>query len=186
MKIDLSPAFKQQFSPKQRKVGRYSVSDIWAMLNDYLPPQDYLKLEEYSVTAEINKWQGTTKHREIQALWLLLNPEDEVEKKVEKKIGDFIVVGKADIIHKNVVLEIKTSMDLLFVSKRWHDYQLQWYLNLFEKDKGYIAQPTIKTLHNKPVAVELSILKTIYHNPTFFEREVEKLTEYHNQLLKLK
>jgi hypothetical protein len=183
--IKLEKAFLELYKPKQRTVGKYYVSDLWAMTSGYLPPEKFLALEPFNLGSQINCHMGIEKHESVQKLLQVIYPKGVAEERVEKKFGDFVIVGKADFIENDVIIEIKTSFDLMPDSKPWQDYQLKWYLELFRKERGYVVQPVFKTYNGKPVDMRLKILKIVYCNPLFVDKELDKIKMYHQALCEI-
>lgn len=182
--ISLREGIKKLTLKKERKIGRYNVSDIWAMLNGYLPIEQYTKTDELDNAALVNVFLGTEKHTIINKLLNSIYPEGIQEQKIEKDFGDFVIVGRADFIVGDKIVEIKTSNVVMSTSKTWHDYQLSWYLWLFNKPVGLIVQPLITYKQNKPEDICLKIIKKLKVNPVWCEQELKKLKDYHNKLKK--
>jgi len=176
--INLTDALiEQENQNRQRKIGHYRVSDLWAMMNGYLKPEDYLKPQKLGAKSCLLVWQGKNKHQQLEPLLEAIGWETEVSKQME--FEDFLISGRADGLNEKQVLEIKTSAEVLGNSKRWHDYQVRIYCTLFEKPEGIICQPIIR--NNK---ILLKELKTIKRNESWFKTQMELLKEYHNNLKK--
>ena len=169
--IDLTQKLLDMYSPRIGKVGRYSCSKIWGILNGYCTPEQYINGEEIDFKSAMNMWQGTTKHAQIQQL---LEDDYFLEYKRELKVGDFTIVGMADALNWEEILEIKTSEKVHDKAKPWAVHQLKLYLTLFERPKGRIVQP-LRTA-NKLYLKELGEYK---RDDTWFYKEMEKLNEFH-------
>lgn len=184
--IILNSGLKKLFSEKQRKLGRYSVSDIWAMTNGYLPIDKFFIPEPFSVGSAANMFLGSEKHLIAQKLLKEIYPKALIEDKKEIAIDDFVIVGKADFIDGDKIWEIKTSIEKLYFAKSWHTYQLKWYLWLFDKKYGSIVQPVIEVNGKRIMALKLNILNSITRDDDFINRELKKLKKYHEELKILK
>jgi len=210
--IDLTEKLLKRYPPKPGKVGRYSCSKIWAFINGYCTPQQYLDGEEVDFKGAMNMFNGTHKHAMIQSL---LEDDYFMEYKKEKymSVGDcpkcgekeleiatinspldetstyycprcdkfveipnFTIVGVADCINQNEILEIKTSQKVHDKAKPWAAHQLKLYLTLFEIPKGRIVQPIISK------GLYLKVLGEYKRNDQWFEKEMLKLAEFHKQL----
>jgi len=159
-----------------RKIGRYSISNIWAMLNNYLKPEDYLKPEIKDFPSAFNIWQGKNKHLQVQQL---LKDDYLLEVKEEFKVHDFVVVGQVDAINKDEILEIKTSQEIHQKSKSWHDYQALLYCTFFKRPECRIVQPVFT-----PTKLLLKVIGIIKRDDAKVEKEMEKLLKYHQKVIK--
>ncbi len=99
-----------------------------------------------------------------------------MEEKKVMKVGDFEIVGMADMMNDQEILEIKTSQKVHPKAKPWAAHQIKLYLTLFEIPKGRIVQP-IKG-DNK---LYLKVLGEYKRNDAWFNKEMEKLAEFHKQ-----
>jgi hypothetical protein len=184
-RIDLSKRLLDKAKENRREniVGRYSISKIWAINNNYLSPKQYLEGEEIDFLGAFRMWQGVSKHRQLEEL---LKDDYQVEQKKEMEIEiddeKFTIVGVADIldfIDKKDVCDFKTSQELK-VAKRWDLAQVQIYATLFEKPKGYILQPR----YTKD-AFWVEIIGQVERNDDFFWAEMKKLCRFHKALKKV-
>ncbi len=168
---------------KERIVGRYSVSELWGLLTinsrtgkPYTSPKEWLNPSSKTFQSCFKMWEGTMKHKAVEELL----PETwKTEIKKEYQYKDITLVGQIDALSKDAVLEIKTSVDLMFEAKPWAEYQCRAYCSLFGKKKGIIVQPVVK---NNQI-----ILKTIgevERDNKWFARELKKLNSFHLELLK--
>ena len=121
-------------------------------------------------------WQGTWKHEQIQQL--LEGYECEIKKEFE--LEGLTIVGKADAINKEEILEIKTTDKVLEKAKSWHTEQLTWYLYMFGRQKGRIVQP-VKTSDK----LYLKVIGEVKRNDKLVERQIKKLKEFHEKLNEL-
>ena len=173
--IDLTPRLRELYGEKKRKLGRYNASEIWAIDKGYLKPENYLKKEILDFKSIFRMWQGTWKHKQVEELlegWKL-------ERKTEYAHENWTLVGKADGLKDNQVLEIKTSTTLFDKAKSWHEYQVKLYCSLFLKEEGIICQPVIKGN-----SLILKIIGTVKRDDKWFLRVIEKIDKFHNQVKK--
>jgi len=177
LSIDLTPALYKVLEPRERKVGRYNVSEIWAMLNGYLGVKDFFQKQAIDFEQAVRIYNGIKVHEKIETLLKEMGYETEVKK--EMKWKDFVIVGKVDAINEKEIIEIKTSEGILGTAKKWHEHQVKMYLTMFEKERGIIAQP-MKTSKK----IYLNILKEIKRDDKWFERQMALLEKYHLSLKK--
>ena len=173
--IDLTDTLLTIQKHRPRILGRFSTSDVWAIRNGYLTPENYFKEEVKDFSQAFKMWNGTWRHNQVQELLKELGYE--IELKIEHKTPDFTLVGKIDAIKDDIILEIKTSTELLPKAKSWHIEQLKIYLSLFEKEKGVIVQPI--TQGNKLILKEIGIVK---RDNKFFEKVLTDLREFQTKL----
>jgi hypothetical protein len=162
----------------ENKIGRYSCSKIWGMINGYLKPEDYIKGEEFSVESAVRMQQGTYKHKFLESLF----PDHQTEIKKEYELENFTLVGIADILDlegKNIC-DFKTSAEIKPEAKPWDILQLVLYLTIFERDKGYILQPR----YDKD-KMWLEIIGEAERDDKLFDKYIKQLEKYHNKLKKL-
>lgn len=180
--IDLTQALLDTFNkePRVRKVGRYNVSDLWAITNGYIKPEDYAKPQQIDFEGAMNMWQGTHKHAQIQEL--LDGHEIEVKEVITTDHdGEKIeLVGKCDAMNEKFGLEIKTSAKLHEKSKKWHDYQAKIYCTLFKRDTFKIVQPCV--YKGKLV---LRVIGEVKRNDAWVAKQLDKLVEFHKEVKRL-
>lgn len=173
--IDLTPTLLTKYQDKKKEINRFSVSDCWAIIHGRITPKDYLRGEIRDFSQIFKMWQGTWKHNQIQELLKELGYE--IEPKIEYKTDDFVLVGKADAILGDEILEIKTSAELIPNAKSWHIEQVMIYLSLFKKQKGVIVQPITKG--NKLFLKEIG---KVERDDEFFRKVLEELKEFQSKL----
>lgn len=161
--IDLTQQLRQSFeSDYVRDKKRISVSKVYALLNDWEDrPADLLGM--------VRMVEGRSKHEMVQVLL----PDYQHEVKIERPFGDgWVLVGKADCVAEDHILEIKTSREVMTKAKEWHVLQLRLYLTLLEKPVGYIAQPcfTGEKLY-------LKVLRACKRNDEWFAGIINQLNE---------
>ena len=175
--IDLTQQLLKLYPQEKGRIGRYSISSLWGLLNGYTSLDEYINGKPINYESALNMWCGTNKHAEIQQL--LEGYECEIKKEI--KIDDFVIVGKVDAINSEEILEIKTTnplkRKLLTEPKRWHTEQLKWYLWLFDRPKGTIVQPVIS-----PKQIGLKVVGYVKRDDIFIEKQINKLKIIHKQL----
>lgn len=177
MNIDLTQKLVKKTNSEghPKKLHRYSCSNIFALLKGWEDPKTYLEPKIFDFENAYRMWQGKHKHLMIQELL----PEYDQELKVEKDIDGITIVGMADLINEDEVIEIKTSEKLYPKAKAWQEHQLRLYLTLFERDKGRIVQPVKQG--NKLYLKELGSYK---RNDAWFDKQIEKLRVIDKQITK--
>lgn len=178
MSIDLTPVLLKKFSGYPKKVGRYSVSDMWAILNGYLSVREYLLPKKVDSVQAFRMWQGVTKHNQVQEFLKEIGWECEVKR--EREIKGFEIVGKVDAINAGEILEIKTSEELMAKAKRWHLFQAKIYCSLFERPVAYIMQPVVNS------KVELKEIGCVKRDEEWFQEQMGLLEQFHEQLITYK
>ncbi len=184
--IDLKPALQKYTEERDRpnKVGRYSISQIYAYLNGWQTPEDFIKGEKLDFTSQFRCFQGTSKHKQIEELMKLLGYKTEVKK--EMKVGDFTIVGIADYLSDNEVADLKTSAKLYDKAKPWQIFQVKLYCTVFKKDIGKVAQPIYKSNSNgEPTDFYLKEIGSTKRDDGWFKAKMEKLNKFHNKVKKL-
>ena len=178
---------------RENKVGRYSCSSIYAFLQGWETPEDFIKGKQMDFAGQFNCWEGTYKHKAIEELMEILGYETEVKK--EMKVGDFTIVGIADYLSKDEVSDLKTSRELYSKAKKWHEFQVKLYCTLFEKPVGKIMQPVFEEEYKpnkvgipKPVPTNfyLKEIGSVKRDDSWFKKEMEKLSAFHKEVVKLK
>jgi len=154
------------------KIGRYSISKIWGILNGYLTPEQYIKGEEHTLEDVLRMNDGTMKHKFLEKYAI-----GETEIKKEYDCGDFVIVGKCDELTDEAVIEYKTSVKLYDKPKAWHIHQVRMYLTVFERPLGIIYQP--KIIEGRFI---LDTLGTTKNNYLWFQGEINKLRQFHLEL----
>lgn len=167
-------------APYPRVRGRYSSSEMYAIMNDWITPETWMKGEERDITALMKMWKGIAGHDQIQ--FLLEKEYCEVKKVFEYK--GIKLVAKADYLpdgqHADEVWEFKTHETVLDKSKKWHDYQVKLYTSIFQRERGVILQPV-----ETPTRVLLKKIGEVKRNDTWFVNQLEKLLEFNKEVEKL-
>jgi len=189
--IDLKPAIMEEIEENQRdrEVGRYRVSEIYALLNNWTPPKEYLLREKIDFINAYQMWRGTGKHKDIEGLMKRLGYEVEVP--IEKKVGEMTISGRCDFTSKDFIGDLKTGLELIGASKKWQDFQVKMYCSLFEKQYGYIVEAIEKTdyipnkanrLTIKVVDCYLKVIGVVEKDDKWFDEQMVLLEKYHNKL----
>lgn len=179
--IDLTPKFLELQRFKPPTVGRYKISELWGVLNAYDTPEQFIKGKIIDFESAMKMKMGTLKHKLCQEClegW-------EIEKKTEFTITtlageDFLIVGMADAIKDDTIMEIKTSDTLIEKAKRWHEWQLKMYLGMFNQKYGIIVQPIIKK------GLFLKTIGEVKENKDWFNKEINKIIELHKNLCQMR
>ena len=175
--MDITELLLKRFAPQKQEIGKFNASSIYGITHRYTNIEEYLNGKQFSFIEAFRCWNGTAKHNQIQELFEGLE-EYEIEKRAEYKYKDFVVVGKADLLTKDQIIEIKTSQDLMSEAKPWALYQCKIYCSLFDRTKGIIVQPIIKGS-----SIELKELGVVEKDDKFFQKELVKLENFHKQVL---
>lgn len=178
MNLDLTPFLLKHYTQKPREINRFNVSQIWGIVNNYTSVKEFLEGKPNNFISCFRMWEGTSKHKQIQMLFEGLE-EYQIEKKIEFKPPkyDWILVGKADLLTKDSVIEIKTSADLMPKAKPWAEYQTRIYLSLFKRPTGLICQPIIKGN-----GIFLKEIGAVKKNDKWFIEQLKLLNDFHNKL----
>jgi len=162
--FDLTERLLKMHAPKERKPGRVSASQVHAMLEGWEDRPIGLK-------EALRMWNGTWKHKMVQELL----PEYQHEVKLEYPCKDWVLVGVADCLTEDHILEIKTSEEVHQSAKPWHITQARLYASMFEVPYVYIMQPV-----SQGNSFYLKRLRRVGRNDDWFEETLEKI----NQIIK--
>lgn len=176
--INLTYALVRLYKNTKRKIGKYYVSDLWAIENGYLSPATYTLIEPTTKKDAYNKWSGKWKHLMVQELLQDIGFKTEVRREFKIR-KDILLVGRVDAMNNKYIYEIKTSDEVMFKAKDWHIHQLKCYLSMFGVEKGYIVQPIIK--NNSLLLKTIGIVKM---DNEWFEQRLAILTKFHEEVLK--
>ena len=181
--IDITQDLLDKYPPRPNKVGRYSCTKIYAILQGWTTPEQYLDGEEVDLKGARNMLKGTYKHEAIQSI---LADEYFMEYKKVMKVYDFEIVGMADMIkwlldpEERALLELKTSDNVHPKAKPWAVHQIKLYLTLFEMPRGILVQPV-----ETPNKQLLKVLGEYKRNDVWFWKQMDKLAEFHKQVYEL-
>ena len=177
--IDLTKRLRQKMGSRPRTRGRYNSSELYAILNGWTTPEQWLNAPEKTVEEILRMWSGIGVHGQLEDLM----GKEYSEKKREFHYKDITLVGKADFLpphKKNEVWEFKTSDTAMNKAKPWAEHQAKLYATMFEKKYGLIYQP----VQNKD-GLFLKHLGTVDRDDKWVEAELEKLYEFHLKVEKL-
>lgn len=193
-RIELKNELITEFSNgnKKREVGRYSVSQIYAILEGWISPEQYIEGETMDFPQMFNCWYGAGKHKQIEPLLKAKGYETEIKK--EYDLGDFKIVGICDFMKDDMVGDLKTSLEPIGEAKKWSLFQVKIYCSVFEKATGIIYEPMLvkEQVYNRmgypKTQVKDFYLKEIgkvERNDTWFKNKMGELREFHNKMLLL-
>ena len=176
--IDLTPKLIEKFGKKYNKIGRYSVSGIYAIFARWTKPEDYFK-EGYNDFIGIKRmWAGVINHDFIESLL----EKDKCEQKVVYQYRDIEIVGKSDYLpNEDEVWDFKTSDSVMDKAKPWAEHQIKMYCTMFNRKVGRLYQPVLQG--------EQYILKhlgSVERDDAWFNEQCAKLYKFHEKLLTMK
>jgi len=176
--IDLTEKLRAKLGTKYRKVGRYSVSDLYAMDAGWLTPYTWLHPEPVDFVGLTRMLNGIVMHEKIQMLY----PKEDCEIKLVYKYKDIELVGKCDYLPKDSmeIWDFKTSEKVMDKMKPWAKNQIKCYCTMFDREIGKIYQPIIKG--------EKLLLKdcgSVGRDDEWFQKQLEKLYQFHLKVLEL-
>lgn len=172
--IDLTDKLLEKQQKGKPQIGRYSISQLWGVLNGFSTPKEWLKGEKIDFQNALRMRMGTLKHELVQEL---LEDDWQIEKKAELLYKDFILVGKADGIKGDTIMEIKTSDLIIPQAKKWHIWQLKMYLSMFNKEKGVIYQPVVQK--SRLYLKEIGVVK---QDKKWFKEQLELINHFHLEI----
>ena len=173
--MDITNLLIKKYNGRAQEIGKFNVSSIWGILNGYTGVEEYLNGKENDFNSCKMMWSGTMKHTAIQELFE--DTDYEIEKRVEYRPDyEWYIVGKADLINKDHIIEIKTSDKLLEKAKSWHELQVKFYCTMFERPEALIVQPVVS---DKLVLKEIGRVK---RNDKWVLNQLEKLNNFYEQL----
>lgn len=195
--VDLTSKFMEGYVGWPRKLGRYSCSQLFKMLEAGnlpwgLPPSKYFEPEENTFEGAMRMSEGTRAHDFIQKFldpskverkfeYYYYGPSDPRNgtTKVETEKGDpiFTLVGKVDYLPDDSVWEIKSSADVFTSAKNYQIHQAQLYCSVCERPKAYILQPLVEG--NRLILKEIG---QVDRDDVWFEGEMARLLNYHQRL----
>lgn len=176
--VDITDKLIDKFGTKYLKIGRYSVSAIYAIKQGWTKPEDFFNAPKNDMAGILRMYSGTLNHNFIEGLL----PKDKCEIKKEYVYKDMVLVGKCDYLpNDEEVWDFKTSDTIMDKSKPWQVHQIRMYCTMFERATGSLFQPIIKDGR-----VVLKHLSTTKRDDEWFKKEVEELYEFHKLLLSMK
>lgn len=194
--IDLTPALRKRYANYPKKPGRYSASEMWAILNNYTSPEDFLNKPAPDFEGMMKMWMGIVNHEMVQEL--LIKDRCEVKREYYyygpgdarnfsrvippypqkapplKEQPLITIVAKADYLpEEEAVWEFKTSAEVIEKAKSWHEHQAKLYTTMFEKPIARVLQPVTKG--DKLLLKEIG---RVERDDVWFEKQVEKLLKF--------
>ena len=124
-------------------------------------------------------WNGIGMHNQIEDLM----GKENSEQKKEYTYKGMTLVAKVDFLppkKKDEVWEFKTSDKIMENSKPWHEYQVKLYTSMFGMPIGKVFQPV-----QSESGIFLKHIGTVERDDKWFEKEMEKLYEFHLKVEKL-
>jgi hypothetical protein len=162
---------------RERKLNRFSCSELYYLLNGYTNIKDYVSGKDLTPQEAWRMKLGTLKHQYLEEYLKSLGYQTEVKK--EFKYGDIELVGIADALNLDYGIEIKTSDKVKTQSSRSHEYQARLYCSLFDVPVFHIMQPIIDG--NKAVLKEIGKVKK---NDKWWQEQLERINEFYKIILK--
>ena len=177
--IDLTTRLNDKLGKKYRKVGRYSVSDLYAIKANWLTPELFLHPEPVDFIGLMRMLSGIIIHEKIQMLY----PKECCEIKKVFKYKDIEIVGKCDYLPpdpSDEIWDFKTSDKIMDKMKPWAKDQIKCYCTMFEREWGVIYQPLIKDEH-----LFLRDLGRVQRDDMWFIKRCEELYRFHERVVAL-
>ena len=186
MIIDLTPSLLDNARGYPKKLGRYSCSQIFKMLEASklpwgLPVEKYFEIEEPTLEGALRMYNGVQTHELVQKL--LGSPEkNEVKFEYEycpegSEKPIFVVVGKVDRLEDDSVFEFKSSDKEFTKAKDYHEHQAKLYCTICDRPTAHIFQPIVKDNH-----FILREIGTVTRDDDWFAGEMRRLLNYHQRL----
>jgi len=178
--IDITPLLIKSMASYPRTIGRYNSSEIYAILNGWTTPEQWLKPPEKTPKEMKVMWKGTWGHKQVQSLL----KQELCEQKNVVEYKDIKIVGKADYMpdgeYSDEVWEFKTSETIMEKAKDWQKFQVKLYTTMFKRPKGVIIQPV-----ETESQILLKRLGTVNRDDEWFAKQLEKVYEFHLEIKKL-
>ena len=175
--IDLTPKLLEKFGTKHNKIGRYSVSGIYAIFAGWTKPEDYFRVGYNDFVGIKRMWAGVINHDFIESLL----EKEKCEIKVVYQYKDIEIVGKADYLpNEDEVWDFKTSDQVLDKAKPWAEHQIRFYCSMFKRKIGRLYQPILSG--DRYI---LKHLGAVERDDSWFERECEKIYKFHQKLVEM-
>ena len=177
MDVDLTPRLIEKFGTKTRKIGRYSVSDIYAILAGWTKPEHFFEPQYNDFVGIKRMWAGVINHDFIESLL----EKEKCEQKIVYKYRDIEIVGKIDYLpNEDEVWDFKTSDEVMTKMKKWSEHQIKFYCSMFNRKIGRIYQPILE--NNRYI---LKHMGTVGRDDIWFKGECEKLYRFHEKLINM-
>lgn len=177
--INLTPVLRSKMGMNRPRIrGRYNASELWAIANGYLTPEQYFSPKPRTVNDFMKMWSGIIVHEQVQKLL-----GQDKEKKVEYKRDGVTLVAKADYLPGDIqdeVWEIKTSETEIDKAKPWFKYQTRLYCTMFNKKRGVIYQPVFSR-----DGLFLRDIGTVERDDDWFEKQIQVLLKFNEEVEKI-
>jgi len=122
MKDNLLVKYVNRDTGHERKVGRYWISDIWAIRKGYLTVGGFFKRKPIDIQGAMNIETGNAFEEKFEDILLAMKIEHEWNIPTEIKIDDFVLVVKPDFIFPNSVIETKAPVKITTsIPDKWKD-----------------------------------------------------------------
>lgn len=157
----------------EKKIGRYNSSELWALFNNRIKPEDYLKPRVFDEESKKKMYWGTIVHEGIQKLFGF------EEKKYEIKVSDDItIVCKIDLELEDKIFEFKTRENIESFDNvpDWYNLQCQSYLQAKNLKECYLY------LIGWGLTRKLFVVKRDERIWDYIKEEIKK---YHNRVVKV-
>ena len=175
--IDLTPKLIEKFGKKTNKIGRYSVSGIYAIFAGWTKPEDYFETKYNDFEGIKRMWSGVINHDFIESLL----EKEKCEIKVVYKYKDIEIVGKCDYMpNEDEVIDFKTSDKVMTEMKPWSAHQIRMYCSMFNRKRGLIYQPILE--NDKYI---LKHIGTVERSDDWFQEQCAKLYKFHEKLIEM-
>ncbi len=205
--VDLTPKLLEGAKGYPKKLGRYSASALYKMLESAnlpwgLKPQNYFDIEEATFEGAMRMINGVQAHELVQRY---LDPSKNEIKYEYYYYGDkdprnfartvpkyplkapalegdladylFVVVGQVDHLPDDAVWEFKSSDKKFTSSKDYHDHQAKLYCTICDRPEAVIFQPLVTD--NSFILNEIG---RVQRDDEWFASEMRRLHNYHQRL----
>ena len=106
----------------ERKIGRYWISDIWAIRKGYLTVGGFFKSKPIDEQGAMNIETGNCFEQKMEEVLVALNKEHDYNPKKELEIDDFILVVKPDFVFPKCIIETKAPVKITReIPEKWKD-----------------------------------------------------------------
>jgi len=131
---ELDAKLSEEYQKENKKeIGRFYASNLWAILNNRIPPEKYFEVEEKTPQELWKMNSGVLMHKGIQDLFGFEEKKYELLIQKEPKI---VIVCKIDLEKDGKIYEFKTRDDISFdYLPPWYCYQIECYLRAKQLDE---------------------------------------------------
>lgn len=124
--------YLNQREKRERKVGRYHASELWAILTGRFQPEDFRKEQKYDLKSCRNIIEGELRELALKQLLDFSKIKYEYQVKKVLKVKDFEIVAVSDFLFEDMVLECKSPTTMTGI-KEWNKPQLEAQYRMFKK-----------------------------------------------------